>query len=49
MGDRRQMMQHYLDVLATRADYGQYFADDVVLTVVGTDQRAVGRPSGGPG
>ncbi len=43
MGDRRQMMQDYLDALAKRADYGQYFTADVVLTVVGTDQRAVGR------
>ena len=43
MSDRRQMMQHYLDALAQRADYGQYFADDVLLTAVGGDQRAVGR------
>jgi predicted ester cyclase len=43
MGDRRQTMQDYLDALAKRADYGQYFTGDVVLTAVGTDQRAVGR------
>ncbi len=43
MGDRRQMMQDYLDALAKRADYGRYFASDVILTAVGTDQRAVGR------
>ena len=27
MGDRRQMMKHYLDALAKRAGYGQYFED----------------------
>jgi predicted ester cyclase len=43
MGDRRQMMQDYLDALAERADYGQYFTDDVVLIAVGTDQRTAGR------
>ena len=43
MGDRRQMMQHYLDALAKRADYGQYFTGDVVLIAVGADQRAAGR------
>ncbi len=45
MGDRRQMMRDYLDALAKRADYGRYFTDDVILTAVGTDQRAVGRES----
>ncbi len=43
MGDRRQMMRDYLDALAKRADYGRYLTDDVILTAVGTDQRAVGR------
>ncbi len=43
MGGGRQMMQDYLDALAKRADYGQYFTSDVILTAVGTDQRAVGR------
>ena len=47
MGDRRQMMKHYLDALAKRAGYGQYFTDNVVLTAVGTDQRAVGRQAAG--
>jgi len=32
-----------LDALAKRAGYGQYFTGDVILTAVGTDQRAVGR------
>jgi len=36
-------MQHYVDDLIKRADFGQYYTDDVVLTVEGTDQRAVGR------
>lgn len=43
MGDRRQMMQDYLDALTKRADYGRYFTSDVILTAVGTDQRAAGR------
>ena len=43
MGDRRQVMQDYLDALAKRGDYGRYFTSDVILTAVGTDQRAVGR------
>jgi predicted ester cyclase len=43
MGGRRQMMQDYLDALAKRADYGQYFTGDVVLTAVGTGRYAVGR------
>ena len=43
MDDRRQMMQDYLEAFAKGADFGQYFTSDVVLTVMGTDQRAVGR------
>ena len=43
MGDRRQMMQDYLEAFAKGADFGQYFTSDVVLTIMGTDQRAVGR------
>ena len=43
MDDRRQMMHDYLDALAKRADYGRYFTDDVIMTAVGSDQRAVGR------
>jgi predicted ester cyclase len=43
MGNGRQMMQHYMDDLIKRANFGQYYTDDVVLTVEGTDQRVVGR------
>ena len=43
MSDRRQMMRDYLEALAKGADFGLYFTSDVVLTVMGTDQRAVGR------
>ncbi len=43
MGDRRQMMQDYLDALAKGADFGQYFTNDVMLIAVGTDQHAFGR------
>jgi predicted ester cyclase len=37
------MMQDYLEALAKGADFGLYFTSDVVLTVMGTDQRVVGR------
>lgn len=43
MSDTRQLMHDYLDALAKRADYAQYFTSDVILSAVGTDQRAVGR------
>jgi predicted ester cyclase len=43
MNDRRQMMQDYLEALDKRADYGQYFASDVILAAMGTDQSAIGR------
>lgn len=43
MGNSRQAMQDYMDALSKRADFGQYFTDDVILVVEGTDQRAVGR------
>jgi predicted ester cyclase len=43
MSNGRQVMQHYVDDLIKRANFGQYYTDDVVLTVEGTDQRAVGR------
>src|SRR5215475_13612812 len=46
MGDERKTMQQYLDALTARADYGQYFTDDVVVTVEGSDQRAEGREAG---
>lgn len=46
MGDERKTMQQYLDALTARADYGQYFTGDVVVTVEGSDQRAEGREAG---
>jgi predicted ester cyclase len=47
MGTERQVMQEYLDALVKRADYPRYFADDVVATFEGTDQRAEGREAAG--
>jgi steroid delta-isomerase-like uncharacterized protein len=46
MDYERKTMQQYLDALTARADYGQYFTDDVVVTVEGSDQRAEGREAG---
>ena len=46
MGDERKTMQQYLDALTARADYAQYFTDDVVVTVEWSDQRAEGREAG---
>jgi predicted ester cyclase len=46
MGDERKTMQQYLDALTARAEYGQYFTEDVVVTVEGFDQRAEGREGG---
>ena len=43
MSTPRQVMLDYLDALVKRADFPAYFADDVVATFEGTDQRAVGR------
>ena len=43
MSDARHMMQDYVDALIKHADFGQYYTDDVVVTVEGADQRAVGR------
>ena len=43
MGTEQQVMQDYLDALVKRADFSRYFASDVVATIEGTDQRAVGR------
>jgi len=37
------MLQDYVDALIKHADFGQYYTDDVVVTVEGADQRAVGR------
>ena len=47
MGSERKVMQEYLDALGKRADYPVYFTDDVVATLEGTDQRAVGREAAG--
>ena len=47
MGTERKVMQEYLDALGRRADYPAYFTDDVVATIEGTDQRAVGREAAG--
>lgn len=43
MSPQRQTMQNYLDALIERGDFSQYFTDDIVVTVEGTDQRADGR------
>jgi predicted ester cyclase len=37
------MLRDYVDALIKHADFGQYYTDDVVVTVEGADQRAVGR------
>ena len=47
MGTERQVMQEYLDALVKRAGYPRYFAEDVVATFEGTDQRAEGREAAG--
>jgi predicted ester cyclase len=47
MGTERQVMQEYLDTLIKRADFPEFFTDDVVVTFEGTDQRAHGREAGG--
>jgi steroid delta-isomerase-like uncharacterized protein len=47
MGTERQVMQDYLDTLVKREDFPAYFADDVVATFEGTDQRAEGRDAAG--
>jgi predicted ester cyclase len=47
MGTERQVMQEYLDALVKRADYPRYFAENVVVTFEGTDQRAEGRQAAG--
>jgi predicted ester cyclase len=47
MGTERKVMQEYIDALVKRADYPAYFTDDVVATIEGTDQRAVGREAAG--
>ena len=47
MGTERKVMEEYIDALVKRADYPAYFTDDVVATIEGTDQRAVGREAAG--
>jgi hypothetical protein len=47
MSAERQVMQDYIDALVKRADYTRYFAEDVVATFEGTDQRAEGRKAAG--
>ena len=47
MGTERKVMEDYLDALVKRADYPAHFTDDVVATIEGTDQRAVGREAAG--
>jgi predicted ester cyclase len=47
MGTERKVMQEYLEALGKRADYPAYFTPDVVATIEGTDQRAVGREAAG--
>jgi predicted ester cyclase len=47
MGTERKVMQEYIDALVKRADYPVYFTDDIVATIEGTDQRAVGREAAG--
>jgi predicted ester cyclase len=47
MSAERQVMQDYMDALAKRADFTSYFADNVVVTFEGTDQRAEGRQAAG--
>lgn len=39
----QQTMQGYMDALLSHGDFAQYFSDDVVCTVEGTDQRYQGR------
>ena len=47
MGTERKVMEEYNDALVKRADYPAYFTDDVLATIEGTDQRAVGREAAG--
>jgi steroid delta-isomerase-like uncharacterized protein len=39
----QQTIESYLEALLSFGDYGQYFADDVSLTFMGTDTRVEGR------
>ena len=41
----REIMTAYLDTLLARGDYARYLSDDVVFTVMGTEQVVHGRAS----
>ena len=47
MSTERQVMQDYIGALVKRADFTQYFTEDVIATFEGTDQRADGRQAAG--
>ena len=38
----RETLESYLRSLLERSDYGRFFADDIEVSLVGTDQKAVG-------
>ena len=38
----RTTLEQYMEVLLARGDYGRYFADDIELAIMGTDQQARG-------
>ena len=35
----RETMQEYVTVLLERGDFGRFFAEEIELSIVGTDQR----------
>jgi predicted ester cyclase len=37
------VIEDYLEAMVQRGDFGRFFADDVVLTIVGTPQSVTGR------
>jgi steroid delta-isomerase-like uncharacterized protein len=41
-----ELVRDYLDVLLERGDYRRFFAEDFEVSIVGTDQRAVGPEAG---
>jgi predicted ester cyclase len=41
--ETRAVIEAYFDVLLARGDIGQYFAEDIVLTIVDTGQEVSGR------
>jgi predicted ester cyclase len=38
----RETMESYVRALLERSDYGRFFADDIEVSIVGTDQKANG-------